>query len=107
MFVRYENKAKHEECFFCSSPAVRDFRLWKLIENEFPYDAVAEKHYLLAPKRHFASVDDMNQYERHELQEIRDQLESEKEFDCILENLARGRTVPDHYHLHLIQWQRA
>lgn len=106
-FERYNDKPAHDakECFICKADG-QVFGGWVLIENDFPYDAVAEKHMLLAPIRHFPLEGQMTREETADLFAVKRFLNGSKEYDAVMENLDRGRTFMPHYHLHVIRWKR-
>lgn len=95
-----------EKCFICDAPVVRNFWLWKIIKNDFPYDKAASEHMMLVPKRHIAQGREIHSAERLELDHIKDEFNLLDTYDCVIENLAAGRTFMPHYHLHLIKWKR-
>lgn len=107
-FAKYHDNPKREakECFICKAKAIAQWKYWKIIENNFPYDAVAKVHLMLVPKSHSSDLLDLSWHEKNELEDLKDFFSRNDEFDCIIENLARGRTFMPHYHLHLIQWKR-
>jgi hypothetical protein len=86
-------------------PHVREYTRWVLVENEFPYDRIADRHCLLVPKRRFVDDGEMLGAERAELLEIKQGYSDSKEFDCVFENLKHNRTVPGHYHLHVLKFK--
>lgn len=112
-FARYhDNPARavdntKKNCFICAAPPIRIFPYWKVIPNDFPYDAVSSEHVLLVPLRHTPNDVCLSAEEFAALDIIRRVLNKEGVYDAVVENLARGRTVPGHFHYHLIQWLRA
>ncbi len=109
---RYNNparaKPKAGDCFICEAPSVEgfDWTHWRIIANDYPYDAVAEKHMMLVPRRHVEESHWLDEDEAHNLRAVKTLLASEGIYDAMIENLPRGRTFMPHYHLHLIQWKR-
>jgi hypothetical protein len=97
-------------CVLCIKEAERDnnaFTYWSIVKNDFPYDLIAERHDLLVSKRCFGEESGMSEQERDELVRIKnDILPGRDEYDIILENFPKGRSVPTHYHLHLIKCRR-
>lgn len=83
----------------------KEYIYWRLIENDFPYDLIAEKHFLLSPRRNFANDWEMSDEERQELFDIKKQIAETLEFDSIYENVPHNRTLPGHYHLHLVKYK--
>jgi hypothetical protein len=88
-------------CQLCERQAIHLFSYWKIVENIFPYDLIAEKHHMLVPLRHVAEgglVDG----ELKELRSIKEGIVNE-DYDFLLESTDKTKTVPQHFHLHLIQ----
>lgn len=86
---------------FDKTVAVQEFKNWRIIPNEYPYDAIAEVHHLLVPKR---QIEDLLQLDEAEMTEfLLIKRIFTKEYDVMWENTPKGRTVPDWYHLHLIK----
>lgn len=109
MFATYSSREKKEDdpCFVCAASSLHlHAKYWRIIRNDFPYDAVAALHLMLAPIRHVAEFGDLDEYERGELEDIKHLLGVEGNFDAVIENLPRGRSFLPHYHLHLMQWTR-
>lgn len=109
-FKTYHDNPKRDpslECFICSAAPSRIFPYWKIIKNDFPYDAVASIHEMLVPIRHVARDTGLSAEEFAALDIIKRVLNKERTHDAIIENLDRGRTVPGHFHYHLMQWIRA
>jgi len=73
-----------------------------IITNRFPHDAVLRKHHMLVPKRFFATPREIDQDERAELMDIKENLNGE--YDGLFENLPHKRSVPAHFHIHLFLW---
>ena len=104
MFDRYEDYKKDPPpgCPLCRASVVREFDHWLLIDNDFPYDAVAERHCMLVPKRHVGSLEEMTEEERDEFSHVQSTIDG---FDSILVNLSHQQTVPEHFHIHLIAYK--
>ena len=85
------------------APSSKDFLYWRLVANEYPYDAIATTHTLLVPKRHTPTLNDQ---ETQELRSIKRLLEIDQSCDAIIENVGKTKTLPTHYHLHLLTWIR-
>ena len=95
-------------CPFCNRDLVRkEFQWWILIENRFPYTTIADKHWLLACKRHIKTIWELTEQERAELQSILYQVNSrELDFDQISYNVPARQSIPFHFHLHLIKLKK-
>lgn len=107
-FEKYHNNPKRESatCFICDAESLWTYEYWKLIRNDFPYDAVAETHHMLVPLRHFPTNAEMNNGEARELGEILRMKDEGGNYDALIENFAGGRTFKSHYHIHLLKWKR-
>lgn len=104
----HKNPARTEgPCFICNAPIVKAWGQWKMIVNEFPYDAIARKHMMLVPLRHVNTWQHLTDVEVDELKAIKEILDEDGFFDAMFENFTSGRTFLPHYHLHLLQWKRS
>ena len=105
-----EGKKKYKEhleartslgaCPLCEKKSIKDFLLWKLTENSFPYDQIAKTHHMLIPIRH-VSEEELSGEELEELKSIKKDF-IHIAYDWILEAAPKNQTIPDHFHLHLI-----
>jgi diadenosine tetraphosphate (Ap4A) HIT family hydrolase len=84
---------------------VAEFDKWVLINNAFPFDKIADTHHLLIPHRVFAHLHEANPEELRELEEIKAKLASD--YDFVMENFPRNRSVPTHFHLHFVVLKQA
>lgn len=82
------------------SRIVEEFTHWVLIKNNFPWDKIANEHYLLIPKRMFGLAEDMNSLEKQELEKIKTKFYTT--YDMIIENMRSLRSVAHHYHVHVL-----
>lgn len=88
-------------CALCEKETiVEDFSLWKIVENIFPYDAIASLHHMIASKRHVKEADLIKE-EIEELAKIKREYIM-KRYDNIIESTHRTISIPSHFHLHLI-----
>ena len=86
-------------CFMCNNEPVHTWKRWKLFVNNFPYDEIAEKNMLLCLNDH---REEMNGEDFKELQTIK-KLKFMSEYHGLLENLAGSKSIPDHFHFHVIK----
>lgn len=107
--ARYDQWRKdhpnEEGCFICTrEPLQTCGKYWKIISNNFPYDAIASKSDMLVPLRHFAGRRDMNEQESAELSGLLEKWEtgSLPDYNAIIENFGTGRTQKNHYHIHVV-----
>lgn len=93
---------KGEEVDLMDIPSSKEWKYWRLVVNEFPYDLITSKHDMIVPKRKFANFDDMNRWEEWELADIKKELADD--YDGFLESTISHRTVVSHYHLHCMKF---
>lgn len=79
---------------------VAEFKLWRITENRFPYDRITTLHHMLIPKRHVTE----NELTSEELTEFKHIKETElnENYTFIMEALPKQKSIPTHFHLHLI-----
>ncbi len=87
-------------CALCHIPAIKEFALWKIVENAFPYDKVSEVHHMIVPKRHT----DEKGLSEEELADLEFAKESfvHPEYEFIIEATHKKKSIPGHFHLHLL-----
>ncbi len=81
---------------------MKRFEFWYVLPNKYPYDAVAHRHDLLLPYRHVAEYEQLKQVERDELRTLKAAVLN-SDYDYILEAMPKNKSIPGHFHLHLIQ----
>lgn len=89
-----------DECSICTKPAIKSFTYWKLTDNAFPYDLVASTHHMIVPLRH-VTEDGLNPEEIKEFKTIKESLMNDT-YDYIIEATQKNKSIPAHFHLHLI-----
>jgi len=95
------NRSAAEPCFLCTSGYLKEFNHWKIVENRFPYDSIAELAHIFTPKRHVL-VSELNTEELDELRMVKQDY-IKNNYDFIIEVVNKQTmSVPDHYHMHLI-----
>jgi diadenosine tetraphosphate (Ap4A) HIT family hydrolase len=100
-YKQYQLKAaKVRGCFLCKKTPRQHFKYWKIVRNSFPYDQIARVHNMLVPHRH-VSEQSLNRAELAELRAIKRTFVNER-YDYVIESTEKNRSVPDHFHLHLI-----
>ena len=97
---RYQRTPRFPACYICSAKPVKTYTRWKLIENEFPYDEVATKNDMIVPLRH-GTEDELTKEDLREFEEIKKDINDK--YDMILENTHKQKSIPGHFHLHLLQ----
>jgi hypothetical protein len=90
-------------CVLCTKPAKQQFEFWKVVENDFPYDKIAVVHDMLVPLRH---VDErgLSSEETRELDTIKGSF-IHPNYEWILEATHKMKSVPAHFHIHMITAQ--
>lgn len=78
---------------------MQSFKFWKLVPNEFPYDKITKIHDMLVPLRHTVEINDE---ELAELLELRNTYINQH-YRYIMEATNRTKSIPTHFHLHLIE----
>jgi diadenosine tetraphosphate (Ap4A) HIT family hydrolase len=105
MHQKYETGRKEVvndgSCPLCRAPIKYEFKHWKIIENIYPYDAVASLHDMLITKRHLSKDIELLEEEIAELYELKETILNET-YTFVMEALPKNKSVPGHYHLHLI-----
>jgi len=90
-----------ENCPLCSEKEVIcEFTHWKLVRNLYPYDKVAEIHDMIVPKHH-VTEEELTGDEEHELFELKHTFLNEN-YILLIEALKNSKSIPAHFHLHLI-----
>ena len=87
-------------CGLCERASLRDFDHWRVIENIFPYDRIAKMHHMIIPKRH-AKEPELSAEELKELRKIKEE-HLQTDYDLIIEATHRTRSIPGHFHIHLV-----
>ena len=88
-------------CNLCDkAPTIKEFKYWKIVETLFPWDRIARVQHMIVPKRHVV-YEDLNKKEKKEFDEIRREY-IEQEYEIMAESTDRIKTIPQHFHVHLI-----
>lgn len=86
--------------------AVCIFIHWYIVQNNFPYDAVADVHHLLVPRReNISGWVDLSYGELQDLLHIRETY-CRDHYEMVAENMPSAKTVQNHFHLHLFVFKR-
>lgn len=87
-------------CTLCEREPLLEFTYWKVVANHFPYDRVAALHEMIVPKRH-TNGSDLTTEELAELSKLKQSVLNER-YTFIIEGLPHARSIPGHFHLHLV-----
>lgn len=88
-----------EVCRLCAEVSTLEFKYWRVIPNRFPYDQIAKRHDMIIPIRHTAEP---NEEEMAEFKEIKESYINDT-YRYIFEATHRTKSIPSHFHLHLIE----
>lgn len=91
-------------CPLCDAPGIVTFTYWKIIPNTYPYDRVAKRHDMVVPLRH-TSEGELSAEEWAEYGTIKQS--HLQEYDYILEATVKKKSIPAHFHLHLVDAKSA
>ncbi|MEX0917045.1 MAG: hypothetical protein WDZ90_00755 [Candidatus Paceibacterota bacterium] len=89
------------ECLFCREKGVKEFTYWKVLPNTFPYNKIAKVHDMLAPKRH-VTEQELPAEELEEYQALKAGFINTN-YEFIFEPTQKKKSIPKHFHLHLIE----
>lgn len=102
--AKYDEYSKSDKpslgCSLCEKPAIKTFNFWKITKNDFPYDKISGTHHMICPLRH-VKEEELSKEEMEEFEKIKDEF-LHKEYDYIMEATYKIKTIPKHFHLHLI-----
>lgn len=87
-------------CNLCIAPAINEFKYWRIVDNKFPYDLIAKINHMILPKRH-TNYKGLSREEKDELDVIRAEYIG-KNYVYIVETVEEKKSIPAHFHLHLI-----
>lgn len=78
----------------------KQFEHWKIVVNDFPYDTIAARHDMIVPILHVVEPE-LTAEEWKELLRLKETILSD-EYDYLLEATHKGKSIPAHFHLHLV-----
>ena len=89
-----------KNCVLCDCQPINEFEHWRIIRNIFPYDKIAKSHDMIVPKRHVTELN-LSEGEMAELRNIKETY-LHTNYDFIIEPTYKMKSIPQHFHLHLI-----
>ena len=105
MHEKYEKERKSSiqdgSCPLCEAPSKSEYQHWRIVENVYPYDAVAELHDMIVPKKHLSGDRELTEEELEELYTLKETVLNDT-YTFVMEALPKNKSIPGHYHLHLI-----
>lgn len=96
--------ARLESFDFSYETIIREFKLWCIIENRFPYDKMTHTNHMLVSKRPTESYYQANTQEQEEYHTIIQLLAQEGFYDAMIENFPKVKSVKKFAHIHLVKW---
>ena len=82
-------------------PTLVSFKYWRIIANNFPYDAAYKTSHMLVPRRLISTYDRLTWRERREMRKIIDSY-CQEHYHQVVENMFSKRSVLVLYHIHLL-----
>lgn len=102
-FLYQRAKSKKKTKPLNEVPAISEWKYWRLINNDFPYDAVYKTCHMLVTKEEAPDWDDLSEEARDEYFRIRTDYLLDT-YDQIIENCPSTRSVKGIYHKHLVDF---
>jgi diadenosine tetraphosphate (Ap4A) HIT family hydrolase len=99
-YRKHQKSPKFPTCYICTAKAQKTYEGWRIIRNEYPYDEIATRNDMLVPLRH-TTENDLTEKELREFTKIKEDVNDK--YDMIIENTHKRKSIPGHFHLHLIQ----
>ena len=88
-------------CNLCKKVSfIKEFKHWRIIENKFPYDRIAKVNHMIIPKRHITEKK-LNNLEKKEFEIIKSGYVAKK-YEFLIECTNKRKSIPGHFHIHLI-----
>jgi len=101
-YIKHLKNNKVVGCPLCKREAIKAFKYWKIIKNNFPYDKIAKEHHMIVPLQHITE-DSLNMKEIDELKRIKKSYIKDNNYNYIMEGTIHSQSQPEHFHLHLIK----
>jgi diadenosine tetraphosphate (Ap4A) HIT family hydrolase len=86
--------------------AIINYRRWKLINNDFPYDDLFSKHEMIVPKRHFSHWYQMRPAEIWELLKILKFYYDTGYCDLFILNTPKKQSYKSLFHMHIATYYK-
>ena len=101
IYKKYLFKQKKDSIFHLK--VVKQYKYWRIVKNEYPYDAIASRHDLLVPERQIKDIFLITKKEWQELKTLWRSFINNRHYDCILIPLPWSQTFKGRIHFHLIK----
>ena len=93
-------QSEAEVCYLCNAKTIKEFEHWQVVNNEYPYDRIADTHHIISLKRHTSEAN-LTRKEKVEFEQ-KVKIYLHRHYDMIFENTIRSKSIPGHHHLHAI-----
>lgn len=88
-------------CNLCKeATSIKEFKFWRIVDNLFPHDRIAKTNHIIISKRH-TIYEELNKLEKKEFEIIKSAY-IEKEYEVMLEVTQKKKSIPGHFHIHLM-----
>lgn len=87
-------------CRLCKISSIKEFKHWRIVSNKFPWNRIAKIQHMIIPKRHII-YEKLNNIEKKEFEIIK-KTYIEKKYELIAEATNKKKSIPEHFHIHLI-----
>ena len=88
-------------CNLCKEKKeVKKFKHWRILKAKFPWDRIAKIHHLIIPVRH-TTEEKLTKVELKEFHLIKKNYIHGR-YELIAEATKKKKTIPSHFHLHII-----
>jgi len=102
--LKYKQRIKEGilegECRLCIKPSITEFQNWRIVKNNFPYDAIAQIHDMIQSITHL-NEDEITDEAWDELIYLKRNYLNEH-YEFIIEPTLKMKTIPSHFHPHLL-----
>lgn len=106
MAKKPEDRSPKGSPFNRTENIIKEFKFWRIVGNDFPYDAVAMTNHMICTKRQTPFLwSELNNDEKKEFYVIKKSY-LDQHYDVLYENLASAATKPGWFHLHLLKLKR-
>lgn len=87
-------------CALCEKSSIKAFKHWRIVENSFPHDRIADLHHMIVLNRHVTEAQ-LSGEEQAELVALKSGYLNEV-YDGLWESTPKDKSIPSHHHLHLM-----
>ncbi|HVZ76187.1 MAG TPA: hypothetical protein VG934_02890 [Candidatus Paceibacterota bacterium] len=88
-------------CPLCEAEPLKKYTYWKITDNKFPFDRIAQRHEMLLPLRHTNELG-LTEEEKSELLAIKHSDDIQGSYQFMIEATEKQKSIPGHFHIHLL-----